>query len=307
MLYSIVALPWLKFIPVVVPVGIMLWDVRRDKRKKGWFHRYGLPIVSGISAVIACWIISHDSRESSNWQQEAKRWQAESAAQMNRIEGKLGDESATQRYLEAVRKLTRQLTNEKTGTIADRFFASEAERKKLREEVVQANQRLLRSHQVRMEPVVAFIVGKFDSWIDAIRKRGIVVQAETDDYPAITTDGNKFKPFVRKATFKSGDFVMLQLTPAIIEGGQMPQNLHFQMPFHGHNAQPYEIWGCDVYEQKYNVNNPRPSKFVFKSFEGDSPNPIEDQKLIDALNDSFDEVMGFVIDEASVQGARTDP
>ena len=106
---------------------------------------------SGISTVIACWIIAYDTRESNNWQQEAKKWQADAATQMNRIEGRLGDEEATRRYLDAVRKLTRQLTNEKTGDAADKFFASESERKKLRNEVMQANQKLLLSHQVRIE------------------------------------------------------------------------------------------------------------------------------------------------------------
>ena len=261
----------------------------------------GLPIVSGISTVIACWIIAYDTRESNNWQQEAKKWQTDAATQMNRIEGRLGDEEATQRYLDAVRKLTRQLTNEKTGDAADKFFASESERKKLRNEVMQANQKLLLSHQVRIEPVVAFVLGKFDSWIEAIRKRGLEVKSEVGSVPAITTAGGSSEPFVRKATFKNGDFVMLQLTPASIEDGQMFQNLHFQMPFHGRSFPAAEIWGLDVHDKDYSVNNPRPSKFLFKKFFGDQSNRIEDPKLIDSINDSFDEVMAFVIDQASAQ------
>lgn len=300
----LLALPWLKFIPVVIPICIMLWEIRRDKRKKGWFHKRGLPIVGGISAFVACWIISHDSRESTKWQQEAKKWQADAATQMNRIEGRLGDEEATQRYLEAVRKLTQQLTSEKTGSAADKFFASEAERKRLREDVKQANQKLLSAHQVRIEPVVAFILGKFDAWIEAIRKRGIKVKTEAADVSAITTGGSNFEPFVRKAIFENGDYVMLQLTSATIEDGQMLQHLHFQMPFHSHSAPAGEIWGFDMHDKEYTVNNPRPSKFVFKRFAGGQPNPIQDQKLIDALNDSFDEVMAFVIEEASTGSAK---
>ena len=54
-----------------------------------------------------------------------------------------------------------------------------------------------------------------------------------------------------------------------------------------------------VEERDYRVSNQKPTKFNYKAYQGNADNPIEDKNLISALNDSLDEVMSYVVAEAS--------
>ena len=78
--------------------------------------------------------------------------------------------------IEAMQKPIRRETKEKTGT-AEKFFNSETERQKLRDEARLANRKLLSACQMRFKLVLDFALGKFDTWIEEVCKRSHKVWA----------------------------------------------------------------------------------------------------------------------------------
>ncbi len=55
----------------------------------------------------------------------------------------------------------------------------------------------------------------------------------------------------------------------------------------------------EVKEKEYSVRNLKPTEFNHKPYQANADTPIENQKLLNALNDSLDEVMSYVVDEAT--------
>lgn len=111
-------------VPIVVPAFIALWEIRRDKRKRGLFLKYGLLILVFVTTGAACWLSWSDYLSA----KAAEKREPDSGSQMTRIEGRLGSEDATKSYLAINRQLTRQLTNATSGTAIERFFATASER-----------------------------------------------------------------------------------------------------------------------------------------------------------------------------------
>lgn len=286
-------LPWLKFTPLVVAFIIALSEALTRKTDRKWFHRILVPVLSLIALLASCWIVWSDD-------QIAREARTGENAHLDRIEGKLGDEEATKRYLDAVGNLTHQLTAAKTGSSVDKFFSSTDERQKLRDEVDRANRKLLLAYEIRMNPVRDYVIAKFDSWITAVQKRGIKVQITTSDVPAVNVGVQKGGA-VREAVFESGDKVLLQFYSARIIDGHFVDHLHCQMPFFSGKGQfqAGEVFAMDMEENRYTIANQRPSRFVYKPYEGKAENPIEDQLFITRLDQALDEVMAFVVEEAT--------
>jgi hypothetical protein len=301
--------PWIKFIPVLVPVLLLFLTLQGDRRKKGWVQRLAVPLLSLIAALVTCGILWWDaigakrSKETAEkWQAEAGHWQAEARNQMNRIEGRLGDGEMTQRYLTAVSRLTHQYVAEQTGSAVEKYFNSQPERDKLRDEARQANLKIALGHRLRVEPIYDLVVQKFDEWIEAVRKRGIKLDVHVEEEVAImpVVSGRRSGGYnVRVVSFERGAKLFLQMSPAIVDDSQFVQNLHFQMPFIPGGSGGSEVWTLNIYEKTYSLQNARPNRFSFVSFEGAEQNPIEDQKFVALINQSLDEVMGYVIQEAT--------
>lgn len=304
-------IPWLKLAVVLIPTIVALWELNENKKKKGIFHRRVLPVSIIILAVFSCWIVWTDARdaktsaadtkqfkdEAAHWQKEATNWQAGASSQMNRMEGKLGVEEASRRYVEGVRSLSHQFSEVKTSDAVEKFFGSQEERQKLRNEVRQANTKLLTAYQTRFQPVYDLVTAKFDSWIEGVRKRGIKVQVTTNEAPAVTLANSKAAE--RRATFGNGHVIALQCLPAVVDDGSLIQKLHLQMPFSSPKGSAGEVWTMDMTEKGYTVYNTRPLRFAYKSYQGTADNPIEDKTLVNAISDSLDEIMAYVTLEAT--------
>ncbi len=290
---SIAEWPWLKFIPLIAAFIITLCEACTRGPKHRWFYKFLLPLLSAIALIASCWIVFSDDKSAREFRNTGER-------QWNRIEGKLGDEEATRRYLDAVGNLTHQLTAAKTGSSVEKFFSSENERHKLRDEVNQANRKLLLAYEIRMNPVRDYVIAKFDSWLTEVRKRGIKVEITNTDVPGVSI-GVQRAGTVREAVFESGDKILLQFSSARIIDGRLSGNLHCQMPFLSGKGlfQAGEIFAMDMEENRYTITNMRPSRFTYKPYEGKADNPIEDQVFITRLDQALDEVMAFVIEEAT--------
>jgi hypothetical protein len=286
--------PWLKFLPLILAFVITLCEAFTRGPKRRWFFKLLLPSLSAAALTASCWIVWSDDKN-------ARESQTQASNQWNRIEGKLGNEEATKKYLDAVGNLTRQLTAAKTGNSVDKFFSSKDERQKLRDEVDKANRKLLLEHEIRMNPVRDYVIAKFDDWLIGIRKRGIKVEITNSDVPAVSV-GVQRNGAAREAVFESGDKIMLQFYSARIVDGRLTGSLHCQMPFLSGKGQfqAGEVFGMDMEESRYTITNTRPSRFTYKPYEGNADNPIEDQEFITRLDQALDEVMAFVVEEATV-------
>jgi hypothetical protein len=286
-------LPWLKFTPLVVAFIIAVSEALTRKTDRKWFHRFLVPVLSLIALLASCWIVWSDDKSA----REAKTGEN---AHLDRIEGKLGSEEATHRYLDAVNKLTQQLTAAKTGNSVEKFFSSQNERRKLRDDLRQANTKLLSSYEIRITPVRDYVIGKFDSWLREIRKRGLKIEITNGDVPAVSVGVQKTGA-VREAVFESGDKILLQFYSALIVDGRLAGPLHCQMPFLPGKGQfqAGEVFAMNIGESHYTITNTRPSRFTYKEYTGKLENPIEDKEFISVLDEALDEVMAFVVEEAT--------
>lgn len=290
----LLSLPWLKFIPAIIPLLVALYEIWSDEQKRGWMKRIVLPLLSASAVLATCYIIYRD--DLSSQESEARK-----GAQLDRMEGRLGSDEATRRYLETVGLLTRQLAADKTGNSVEKFFNSEAERRKLREEADQANAKVLNIHRLRMEPVRDYILAKFDSWITEVQKRGMTVMIDTQRIPTAII-GRRGGGSARQVVFENGDRVHVNLSAASIVDGSFQEPLQFEFwSFSNRDgvSSNLELLMSVVKEQEYSVVNIQPSRFAFKNYAGKLSNPIEEKQFIDALDSAIDEVMAFVVEEAT--------
>lgn len=288
---------WLKILPVLIALAIALIELWKARENKGRLHLWGVTTLYVAAFALTCRIIWND-------QMEAPKLTNDDTARRNWVGGKIGNEDLTQNYVDTVRQLHQELIRKKTGTVIDRFFASEPEREKRRTQVEQLNAKALSGYKIRFQPLYDFVIAKFDYWIEEVKERGIAVDMKINEAVAVNVADRSTSFTIRTATFGNGDEVQLQFVPAVIEDGRIVQSLHFQMPFFRDGANTGEVWAMTVEERDYRVRNQKPTRFKYKDYQGSADNPIEDRNLIDVLNDSLDEVMSYVVAEATRESNR---
>ena len=282
---------WLKILPVIA-LAIALIELWKARENKGRLRLWGVTALYVAAFFATCFIMWKDQVEAVKLRNDETAWK-------NWMGGKIGNEDLTQNYVDIVRQLHEELIREKTGTVIDRFFASESEREKRRTQVEQLNTKALSGYKIRFQPLYDLVIAKFDYWIEEVKERGIDVDMTINEAVAVNVANRSTSFTVRTATFGNGDEIQLQFAPAVVEDGRIVQSLHFQMPFFKGGAHIGEVWAMTVEERDYRVSNQKPTKFNYKAYQGNADNPIEDKNLISALNDSLDEVMSYVVAEAS--------
>jgi hypothetical protein len=75
--------------------------------------------LSVIAFLATCIIIWTDQTETARLRNEDSKWKSW-------IGGKMGSEEMTQKYVDVVRQLSQEYIRETTGTVIDRFFASDS-------------------------------------------------------------------------------------------------------------------------------------------------------------------------------------
>lgn len=282
---------WLKFIPLVAAFVITICEALTRTTERRLLHRCVVPLLSTIALLASCWIVwSADKavRESTAGQ----------SLHLDRIEGRLGSEEATNRYLNAVGNLTRELTAAKTANSVDKFFGSNSERQRLRDQLNQTNQKLLLTYEIKINPVRDYILGKFDTWMAGIERRQIPVRVNKVDVAAVKI-GLRDDRVARSAVFDNGDTAQLQLWSAVINDGRLIEPLICRVDRIGNRgAENTVVFHVFVEESSYRVLATKP-RFTYKPYTGTSENPIEDKAFIETLDEAMDQAMAFVVDEGT--------
>lgn len=223
--------------------------------------------------------------------------------QLNRMEGRLGSGDATQRYLDAVGQLTRQLAGHKTGNAAAKYFGAESERKKLRDEIDAANSKVVAGEKMRIQPVVDYILAKIDGWLEEARKHGIKFDLEPSEI-TIVSIGESTTGAVRIAKFENGRWLRVLFYAEMIVDGRVtgPFTCHLQLYTKaGSLVGGGQAVRVEIDATRYSVQNHLPEKFAYKPYEGTGSNPIEDRQLVETLDDAIDEFMAFTLEQAAVE------
>lgn len=195
--------------------------------------------------------------------------------------------------------LTRQLTATKTGNVVEKFFESQGERRRIRDQVNQANQKVLLNHEIRMTPVRDYVLSKFDSWINEIQKRGVKVEVTSKECPSVVVGVRKGID-ARVATFQSGDRVVANFITAVVQDGRLTEELLLRITFNSANGSGADgmVFNAQVGENNYTLNKTK-ARFAYKEYTGKSDNPIRDPDFITSLDQALDEGMAFVVEEAT--------
>ena len=293
---------WLKILPVLIALAIALIQLWKARENRSQLNLWGLTSLYVLAFALTCRIMWNDQMEAARLKNEQKAWQSW-------MGGKAGDKDKTQDYVNIIRQLNRELIREKTGTVIDRFFASKADREERRLKAEQLNAESISGYTMRFQPLYDLVVAKFDFWIEEVKERGIDVDMKINEAVAVNVANRNTSFTIRTATFATGFEVQLQFVPAVVEDGRIVQNFQFQMPFLKRGANTGEVWALTVEEKEFRIRNPKPTKFTFKPYQGNADTPIEDKDLINALNDSLDEAMAYVVDEATreTNGHTADP
>lgn len=215
------------------------------------------------------------------------------------MEGKLGGQAAALRYVDAIKSISQMHAAKDVQAAAASFFDSAANRLNVKKESRALNEDARIAFSTRLQPVCDLALARVDAWLEEMRKRGIKFTSTNTQIPAVMSQPFNGNPNSRYVKFESGHTLEIQLIPAVVEGGKLVQQLHFQFPFRDKENRGFEVWAMDLREDSYFVRNQRPSIFRYQPFEGKELDPIQDSALISAIGGSLDEVFGYVIEETS--------
>jgi hypothetical protein len=309
------SVPWLKLIPVFlafIGAAADLWLERKKKNLSRW-RRYGLPALLVSTAVSSAAIAIDDARDTAQtrWetaleQQAAKKREVffrkdaenvrrRSAAQLDRMEGKLGDEEATERFL----RLTRQLVNQYNAATlpqSDALFDPHSERRKLREQVREANLRVLTAQKNRYDPVIYFVRSRLEKWIGDAKRRGEKIDPTIKEVPGIVVGRGQWDTAL-DVTFPDKTHFWLSVFPAIIEEGKVNGSciIDFNLTLKGVGSFP--LFGIRFQPTNLHISSHNGTRLPFEPYNGNPANPIEDEPVIKSLSRAVDETWAIIIEE----------
>lgn len=289
---------WWRFIPVVLTASVTVWEVRRDKRRKTWFTRWGFMGVVAVSCAAQCGITYFDDRSRREAGEKERRRNEDSALQMNRIEGRLGSGDSTEKYLAGQRALIGSLAREKNGNAIDKYFAMADERARLRGEVQSANERVALAERMRIEPAFEFLLQKVHGWLAAAKERGIAYKLSEVKTPIVNV-GGALNDRRLDVAFDDGHRLGLNVVSMAVRDGTIAERGDCFFSLLDRTGGSSRLMRIEFGEKRHGLFNERTSLFQFKDYEGHDVAPMEDKKFIDGLSDAVDEVLGFVLDEAS--------
>lgn len=300
-----VSVTGIKLLPLVVPLLIAIWDLRNDKKKKTFTQRVVRPMALILATAASGTIVVLDAKKTraveiatAEEKAGAVRRQAEADKQMNRIEGRLGSEDATQRYIRGVRELSNRYLAEKTSEAAAKYFGSEEQRRKLREETIQANKEVLAAASVRYDPICGMIADKFDQWMAELKKGGLKIETKTEDQKGVIIEPPSNFVLIRSATFADKSELRLMVLPAAVEDGKITRDMLVDLSgdLRGVGATLFRV---EVNQDTCNLMNLNEAKYAFKSQNWPAKNPIEDEKITKAISSALDEIVIHFVTKAT--------
>jgi hypothetical protein len=289
--------------------GRKAWTERKRSKKPipiNWWKTLGVPGVVMLSSVISVCVLVKESAgrasekaELINLRKKDEGWQKDTSRDLDLIAGKMGVEERNSRYIQQIREVNGRYLSENVRSAAKALFDNASERKKQRDEVEKVNAEALSVYRPWFEPVYDVITQRFDFWTDELEKRGLKPKAEKNDTASVGISLGSYWRTIRTVTFPNEVTVTIQMIPARIENGIIEGGLRLiintSIPKRGGD----NLITIDIGNDMFSVRNQRPSKLLFKDASSTTKNPIADPILAKALDESINQLMAYIADEAA--------
>jgi hypothetical protein len=257
-----------------------------------------LVAVFGVGAIVFSFLATFEGKK------EQKTKDEQAANQFKRLEGQLGNSDMTEQFLTAQRKLTQQYAGETAAKDVEEFARGKDDRKRLREGVESANQRLLNQARLRIQPVHDLLLATIDAWVQAAEAKGIkFTYTKRDKEHAVVADPDRTQgDSVREISFGKGVQIDLIVSPGLIRDGVLSEQYHatlHYMPSGGGDAREC-VWSVGA--NNYRVENLKPQRYTFETYaktNGATNPPFDDEIFVKRTRVAITQVLAHLVGKHS--------
>jgi hypothetical protein len=158
---------------------------------------------------------------------------------------------------------------------------------------------MIGEQRIRIEPVFDRVTGIFDKWVTDLKAAGQDLNLTTNEVSLIVRSDSKANlgsaPVRSVSAEKGGGSMILKIEQAIVSDGsylqQFRMEIRLNLPGGGR-----DIWALTISDNYYQLAKYRP-EFRYAEYRGEQKYPIGDAPLLDAIKQSFDEVMAYGLNQ----------
>jgi len=304
---TVLSFPSWKFAPILLAASLVLIELKRNIDGDLLLWDRWVLALTAISVITSCGIVVIDEisareerKQHRAWQKERLEYESGAAMQRTRIEAQGGDHSVAERYLQTLRGVTQSFAKSETTNAVDELFSMKDELLEIRAESKALSERVAQFQLVRVQPVADLVVAKIDSWISGLKQRGIQVEILKHIEPIETVVVQPHVNYndIRSFRFPTGETVTIRLRPLCINEAQVVSELHFSGYVSGGEVVVTgALLNIQVKESSYYLGNNNRIAYSFEPVSGDHSNPMEDERFVESINESIDQIMGFLVKE----------
>jgi len=232
------------------------------------------------------------------------RWRKENEDHQKRTELKLTtvaaqvDPKSQEELLAISRKLVVDLVNVTTGPAVSEFYNTLPSQQQVRASMLEADKRILAQYTLRFRPISDLVLTSFDKWIAGAKERQMWVSEESHPEMPIAEIGANRGNWVRAVQLAPNLWVRVMANSGMIENQKLVNEfgltIYINQPKGNHS-----LWAVSLGEKRNFIYNQMPNRFPFKNYEGASEMPLSDPEFIKQLNISINQVMSYILLEAS--------
>lgn len=249
--------------------------------------------------------LSEATRSANKWQTDFKKSQAELQKsetelqkQLNRMDGKMGSDDAKQLYLSAQGILLNEIVSSSAGPAVKEFHETLDKQRELQANRLKTNRSLVDLYDIRFSPVLKLILSNFDFWIASDKELNLSNSAPKIEKIITATIGGASGGELRVVPLAGNQSARIQIQTAVIDDGALVNRFYVYVYFYSENG-VVNLASLDMDDKGYQLHNPQPAKFSFKDFGGHQENPISDAELIKAINVAMNQVMTYIMLQAT--------
>jgi hypothetical protein len=232
---------------------------------------------------------------------DALNWRKEERLHLSRIDAEGGNDEAMRSYLQQELLLQGQVNDAERHEAERQFFASPSTSEGIREQRKTANDKIVRDNFIRFEPITNFVLSTtIDDWIAGAQKHNPQIGIEKAPSASVIS-GQYMGGFIRVRSFMFPNKMHLDvmLLPAAITDSQFEREMIITMELFSPDGKADSLWTLSAGKNSYTVANIRPARYGYRPYTGTLAQPIDDPMLSKTITVSLNEVMKYVLSEAT--------